>query len=137
MNQQHLHVISGANSENSAVGKLSIPLGGDVGHQVIDNRVYGREIIFFTKEAYERTGEFDEYHLLHNFACVRNGKRFRDIDLLVIPEPLSPFKLTNAFELETSSYTYSKVKAAIESLPLSLRKCLMVMTNPKAFKGDA
>ena len=37
-------------SENSAVGKLSIPLGGDVGHQVIDNRVYGREIFSLPKK---------------------------------------------------------------------------------------
>ena len=125
-------------SENSAVGKLSIPLGGDVGHQVIDNRVYGREIIFFTKEAYERTGEFDEYHLLHGtlHAYVTQAIVSSDMDLLVIPEPLFTVQTDlNALELETSSYTYSKVKAAIESLPLSLRKCLMFMTNPKASKA--
>ena len=55
---------------------------------------------------------------------------------LLIPEPLFTVQTDlNALELETSSYTYSKVKAAIESLPLSLRKCLMFMTNPNASKA--
>ncbi len=125
-------------SDDREVGKLSIPLGGDVGHQVIDNRVYGREVIFFTKAAYEKVGEFDEYNLQHGtlHAYVTQAIIAYNMDLLVIPEPLFTVHTDlNALEMQSNSYTYSKVKAAIESLPLSLRKCLMFMANPKASKA--
>lgn len=115
--------------------KLSIPLGGDVGHQVIDNRVYGREIIFFSKAIYESVGPFDEYNIAHGIlhAYVTQAIMLHELDLMVVPEVLYSVETSlDALNMQSTSYTYSKVKSAIECLPLSLRKCLMFMTNEKA-----
>lgn len=118
-------------------GKLVTPLGGDVGHQVIDDRVYGAEFIALRKECYQLVGPFEDYAIadgvLHEFVT---RALLTNRDFFVIPEVLFESEKGATKNLSVDkSYKYLKVKAAIDSLPLQLKKLVLFAASEQGAKS--
>ena len=122
---------------NNELGKLVTPLGGDIGHQVIDDRVYGAEFMALRKDCYKRVGQFENYDIadgvIHEFV---SRALLTDLDFFVIPEVLFESVKGATHNLSVDkSYKYLKVKAAIDSLPLQLKKLVLFAASEQGAKA--